>query len=234
LTLLEKIDAEGFALIPNIISEEYIAALIDAVSSVGGPGGIQRRGSLMAIRNLFEEVPETRELARSDEVRSIAEEVIGLPCFAVRGILFDKTPEANWKVAWHQDLTIAVKEKRDVAGFGPWSEKTGVPHVQPPSEVLERMITVRVHLDHCGVENGPVQVLPGSHRDGRLDAQSIERWRKTSAPVPCISQAGGAHVMRPLLLHASSPATSPQHRRVIHLDFAAAALPDGLEWYEQW
>lgn len=38
--------------------------------------------------------------------------------------------------------------------------------------------------------------------------------------------------MRPLLLHASSPAASPGHRRVLHVESAAAGLPGGLQWYE--
>lgn len=40
--------------------------------------------------------------------------------------------------------------------------------------------------------------------------------------------------MRPLLLHASSPALAPAHRRVLHLEYAAAPLPPGLEWHERW
>ena len=101
----------------------------------------------------------------------------------VRAILFDKTPSANWKVVWHQDLTIAVRERGVVSGFGPWSEKEGVVHVQPPIELLERMLAVRVHLDDCGADNGPVRVLPASHRVGRLSGEAIDEWRKLRAPV---------------------------------------------------
>jgi hypothetical protein len=38
---------------------------------------------------------------------------------AVRAILFDKTPENNWALGWHQDRTIAVAARRDAAGYGP-------------------------------------------------------------------------------------------------------------------
>jgi ectoine hydroxylase-related dioxygenase (phytanoyl-CoA dioxygenase family) len=106
--------------------------------------------------------------------------------------------------------------------------------VQPPAAVLERMLTVRVHLDPCGVENGPVRVLPGSHTHGRLGTEEIARWREGGAPVPCTCGRGGALVMRPLLLHASSPATLPAHRRVVHLEFAADDLPHGLDWHGRW
>ncbi len=144
---------------------------------------------------------------------SLAECVLGPECFAVRGILFDKTPTTNWKVVWHQDLSIAVRERRDVPGFGPWSEKAGVTHVQAPANLLARMLAVRVHLDACAADNGPVRVLPGSHREGRLSSNAIEHWKTTTEPVTCVVPRGGLLAFRPLLLHASSPALHPFHRR---------------------
>jgi ectoine hydroxylase-related dioxygenase (phytanoyl-CoA dioxygenase family) len=156
--------------------------------------------------------------------------------FAVRGILFDKTPDANWKVVWHQDLTIAVRERRHVAGFGPWSEKDGVAHVQPPAALLARMVAVRVHLDDCTATDGPVRVLPGSHRAGRLSAADVERWRAAVPEVVCTVPRGRILAFHSLLLHASSPALEPAHRRVVHVEYAAAEwadLPGGLAWHER-
>jgi hypothetical protein len=63
---------------------------------------------VFAVRNLLEECSEIRKLACSQAVRRLIEPVLGVECFFVRGILFDKVPEANWKVPWHQDVTIAV------------------------------------------------------------------------------------------------------------------------------
>lgn len=230
---LDVLGSDGFALVPGAIGSAEVARLLGALDAAEAGDGVRRRGSVYAIRNLMEVVPEVRELAGSAPVRALVEPVLGRGAFPVRAILFDKTPDANWKVTWHQDLSIAVREARDVEGFGPWSEKAGVPHVQPPAGVLERMLTVRIHLDPCGADNGPVNVLPGSHREGRLDANAIERWRAGAAPVATCTGAGGALVMRPLLLHASSPATVPGHRRVIHIEYAADALPGGLEWHDR-
>lgn len=230
----ESLDRDGFAVVEGVAPDDVIDALLPALADVDHEGAVARRGSVHAVRNLLEAVPQVRSLARMPSVRALVEPVLGAGCFVVRGILFDKTPQANWKVAWHQDLTIAVRERVDAPGFGPWSEKAGIPHVQPPAGVLERMLTVRVHLDPCGPENGPVQVLPGSHAHGRLAPDAIERLRAAGVPVPCTSARGGALVMRPALLHASSPATRPGHRRVVHLEFAAGDLPHGLEWHGRW
>ena len=117
-------------------------------------------------------------------------------------------------------------------GFAPWSVKARVVHVQPPREVLEGMVTLRLHLDDCFEENGPLYVLPRSHAHGVLSPAEVERWRATVRPAACVAPAGGVLVMRPLILHASSPATSPSHRRVVHLEYASGHLPGGLQWDE--
>jgi ectoine hydroxylase-related dioxygenase (phytanoyl-CoA dioxygenase family) len=193
---------------------------------------LQVDGARGGARHLLDR-PSVQALARSYPVRLVAEAALGPNCFAVRGILFDKTPAANWKVAWHQDLTIAVQERRDVTGFGPWSEKDGVPHVQPPVSLLERMVAVRVHLDDCGPGNGPVRVIPRSHRVGRLLPDAVDAWKAGHDAVGCVVPRGGILAFRTLTLHASSAATVPAHRRVVHLEFAADPLPGGLTWYHQ-
>ncbi len=223
------IEHDGFVVIPQALSGAETHALDTAVSGLTERVRATSRGGA---RGLFQVVPEIRALTSHPAVRAAAVAALDPNCFPVRALLFDKTQAANWKVAWHQDLTIAVRARRDVAGYGPWSSKAGVPHVQPPIPVLERMVAVRVHLDDCCDDNGPVRVLPGSHRAGLLRAAEIEAWRRRVAEVSCIVPRGGLLVMRPLLLHASSAAKSPVHRRVIHIEYAATELTGGLEWYE--
>jgi ectoine hydroxylase-related dioxygenase (phytanoyl-CoA dioxygenase family) len=165
-------------------------------------------------------------------MRRLVEPVLGPHAFAVRGILFNKLPGANWKVPWHQDCAIAVRERRDVPGWGRWSVKDGVPHVRPPAEVLARMLAVRIHLDDCGGQDGPLRVLPGSHKSGLLNDAEILGWPREAA-VTCAVRRGDAILMRPLLLHASSSAAEPASRRVIHIEFAKEELTDGMHWHER-
>ncbi|MDB5355684.1 MAG: protein involved in biosynthesis of mitomycin antibiotics/polyketide fumonisin [Phycisphaerales bacterium] len=224
----------GFAIAPDVIPSRVIATLISALSGANaGAAARERNHRLYAMRDLLRLSPEVRDLANSPAIRHLIEPTLGPEARPVRGILFDKTAEANWKVAWHQDLSIAVREKIDVDGFGPWSVKAGIPHVQPPAQVLERMLTVRVHLDDCTQDNGPLLVLPGSHSAGVLSSEHVARWKRESSPVPCCCPAGGAVLVRPLLLHASSEARMPGHRRVVHIEFAAGELPGALQWFEE-
>ena len=225
--LADAILRDGWAVTSPVVPQLTLDQLSIELASVAGDTS---RGG---VRHLLERSNATRALATSRAVREIAEAVLGPHCFAVRAVLFDKTPTANWKVTWHQDVTIAVKRRERVDGYGPWSEKDGVQHVQAPAELLERMLSVRVHLDDSGPSNGPVRVLTGSHRVGRLSGTAIDAWRSGADPVDCLAERGAILAMRPLILHASSPATSPSRRRVIHFDFAAEQLPPPLEWHEE-
>ena len=231
--LPQAIAEVGFAIVENVVDDFEIARLIGAISQAQGNGLLQRDGHSYAIRNLLHVVDAVGELVRSEALRRSIDPVVGNNAFAVRGILFDKIPSANWKVAWHQDLTIEVHMRKDIAGFGPWSIKAGIPHVQPPIPILEQMLAVRFHLDDCRTENGPLRVIPGSHRYGKLTVDEMLDLKKRRGEKVLTVPRGGLILMKPLLVHASSPAIRPDHRRVIHLEFTAAELPDNLEWFSQ-
>ncbi|RZL07990.1 MAG: phytanoyl-CoA dioxygenase, partial [Hymenobacter sp.] len=148
-----------------------------------------------------------------------------------KAIYFDKPAGSNWLVAWHQDLMINVDRRADLPGFGPWTTKAGWVAVQPPVAVLENTITIRLHLDACDATNGALKVVPGSHLGGVVLAETIASH--TATATVCAVPAGGAMLMKPLLLHASNRSTSARPRRVIHLEFSAAELPAGLAWRER-
>jgi ectoine hydroxylase-related dioxygenase (phytanoyl-CoA dioxygenase family) len=97
---------------------------------------------------------------------------------------------------------------------------------------MNRILAIRLHLDESGPENGPLLVIPASHKEGRLSAEQVANWKKTNG-VTCTVPKGGALLIRPFLLHASSGCDVPMPRRVIHLEFAAEELPQGLEWHDR-
>lgn len=214
------VEKYGFACVSPCVSGETVAALERAVDA-------HQHG----VRNLLSN-SAIQALACTDEVRGPVAAVLGDECFAVRGIFFNKNPLANWKVSWHQDCVVAVRERVEIDGWGPWSSKAGVTHVRPQVDVLRQMLAIRIHLDDCGPDNGPLRVLPGSHELGVLSDEQVQQFAKDGAVI-CSAQRGDAVLMRPLLLHASSPALQPANRRVIHLEFAARELPGGAEWYER-
>ena len=219
--MCERFEADGFATVAQFLEVSQLDELRAAVAGFDAAG----------VRNLSAKVPAVRTLAASSAVRALIESVLGGEPRLVRSIFFTKDGERNWHVGWHQDLTIAVAARSEVAGFGAWSVKEGVPHVQAPTALLARMVTLRVHLDAADAGNGALWVAPGSHRSSQIHDEStaLEQCGRHL----CAVAAGDALLMRPLLLHASRKSTSHRPRRVVHLEFAAArALPPPLQWAE--
>jgi len=212
----------GFARIPAVLDATELSDLLTALGPTTGPG---RRGLLSN--------PSVAALASSRTLLDLVRPHLPAPPVPTRAIFFDKSPDTNWLVPWHQDLTIALREQRDVPGFGPWSTKDGIPHVQPPIPFLEQMLTVRLHLDPTDASNGALRILPGSHRSGRLDPAQIQQWRERQPEFPCTAAAGDVLLMRPLLLHASARSTTDRHRRILHIEYAGFPLPEGLHWHDQ-
>ena len=163
-------------------------------------------------------------------VWKIAASALGPECLPVRAILFDKSANQNWSLGWHQDRTIAVKQRLDVDGFGPWSIKSGMVHVEPPFDLLASMVTVRVHLDAVPITNAPLLVAPGSHKRGRIRTTEILDVVHQCGVIPCLAEAGDIWLYATPILHASDAAVEPLHRRVLQADYAVGQLPAGLQW----
>jgi len=228
--MVKSVQFHGFSILPGIVNSPAIDALIDAIDKADHDSSHRREHASYAMRNLLQRVPQVARFATSSAILRHVQAILGESAKPIRGLLFDKIPGANWKVFWHQDLVIPVKERVEIPGFRNWSKKDGVQHVEAPDSVLQNMLSVRIHLDDCGPDNGPLCVLPGSHAFGRLDAAAVEQCKKTMPTVECIALRGSIMLMRPLLLHASFPAKNPGHRRVIHLEYAGTALPLGMNW----
>src|SRR5262249_28072225 len=144
--LSSQLERDGFAILPVCLDESSLHQLCRAID-----------GEKYGQRNLLEE-PIVRQLARSNAVRTVVSSELASHYFAVKCTVFNKTPAANWKVPWHQDLTIPVRDRIDVERFGRWTIKDGVQNVQPPHEILSRILAMRIHLDENDADNGPLCV----------------------------------------------------------------------------
>lgn len=224
-----SVEELGITLVTGVVNESTLKALraeVDRISEEAGSACVrQLLGRSAILQSWLKEMMLSELLPRGERVVK--------PLRAVRSILFNKTAEENWPVAWHQDLTIAVDRKVEVDGYGPWSEKSGVVHVQPPSEVLESIVTLRLHLDDTPEENGALWCVPKSHSTGRLPHAQVSEVVKQSEPQCYSCLAGDVLLMKPLTLHASKRAVNPAQRRVIHVEFAPEEVLDSrLQWNE--
>jgi ectoine hydroxylase-related dioxygenase (phytanoyl-CoA dioxygenase family) len=221
----------GFTIIDNVFIAEEVATIIETINSIDTSGPAFRKTSdLFAIRRFVKEVPAISPLVFNNRLRDIINQFFGPDYFLVKSIYFDKPEQSNWFVAYHQDLTISVQEKKQVTGFDQWTIKNNQFAVQPPVALLENIFTIRIHLDDTDENNGALKIVPGSHRKGIYRPETID-WN-TEREVICKVHSGGIMIMQPLLLHASNRTTNNNKRRVIHLEFSNQLLPGGLQWAE--
>ena len=214
----------GYKIIDEFLTLNQLNSINKEIETISFPtkaGGI---------RNAEKKYRSVKVLATSEQLTSQAKKYLTGAPNLVRAILFDKTVENNWLVTWHQDRTVAVSERFECQGWGPWSVKDGVIHAQPPLEVLNQMVTFRIHLDDTNHENGCLKVLPNSQNLGVLDHDTIQKYIQSHKPVICEAKAGSALVMRPHILHSSSKASRPSQRRVLHLEYSSFKLPVGVAW----
>jgi hypothetical protein len=223
----------GFVVVASQLPPETIQRLASELTSSlndSHPDShpLASRGTVYAARNPLDVLPDVQRLWQQSALGPLLREILGPQLGLVRGLFFDKPPGRSWWLPWHKDMTIAVKNNAlPSRRFTRPTIKAGVPHVIAPVELLEQMLTVRLHLDAVTTDNGPLRVIPGSHRTGR------EIVAAETEPATILAQAGDALLMRPLLAHASGDAASGTtlHRRILHLEFAPREeLWDGFEW----
>jgi hypothetical protein len=226
-----RLHADGFAVVAGVVGEGVAGQIREELGAAASePGAHRRRGSMYAIRDPLNVSRSAMRTATEGALGELARALLGLAARPVKSIYFDKSPGANWKVAWHQDLAIAVRARADVAGYGPWSEREGVLQVRPPRDVLEHIVTLRLHLDPCGEDDGPLLVVPGTHLGGIVPEREIGAMGLDARAVACLAGAGDVVLMKPLTLHASRESRKASHRRVLHVEYAAMGLTGGLEW----
>ena len=228
------LERDGFELHGSAWSparNDSIGKLLTNLVESDDPGSGQARTDPYGVRNILQ-APAVLELIT---LCSPALEVIQQylrPCFAVRGIYFDKPFRSNWSVPWHQDTTIAVSRRVEGPNLKGWTEKAGVPHVRAPVQILQSMVTLRIHLDDANLNNGALLVIPGSHARGILTRQERRELISEKPFVRCDMSSGSFMLMRPLILHSSHSSESNMRRRVLHIEFCAEELPGKLEWYD--
>jgi ectoine hydroxylase-related dioxygenase (phytanoyl-CoA dioxygenase family) len=206
---LRAVEERGFATFPEVLLPREAERLIDDLSQSA------LRRSKAGVRHALSH-PAVATMAREPRLLQIAQEVLGGEALPFGATLFDKSPNANWLVVWHQDTALPLRERRDTPGWGPWSVKDGVVYAHAPASALCRVLALRVHLDDSTADNGPLRVLPTTHTRGVLSDDAIHQLAAQIAPVDCLVPQGGVLAMRPLLVHSSSKSQLETPRRVLH------------------
>ena len=222
LSWLDSIQGGGFAVISSVLTPRDVDALGVEIAAADMRRG--RAGVRHAMR-----LPSISSLAKDERLLGIARSILGNQAFPFNATLFDKSPTANWLVAWHQDTALPLKERREIPEWGPWSVKEGVTYAHAPANALSKILALRVHLDNSTAENGPLRVLPGTHTLGVLTDNAIHELSMRVTSVDCLVPKCGVLAIRPLIVHASSKSQSRSPRRVLHVEYAESPTLDSLE-----
>lgn len=210
----KAIQEQGFAIVPSVLSTRELIPILVSLADLEPPRG--RAG----IRHVLNH-PTVKVVAQNPRLMEMAQAVLGSAAFPFRATLFDKTPEGNRLLGWHQDVALPLQNKMESSDWGPWSEKEGVVYAHGPAAALEQVLALRLHLDDVTEDGGPLRALPGTHGLGILKPEEIERHSTYEQPVECIGARGAVVAMRPLVIHASSKSHSQAPRRVLHIEYAA-------------
>jgi hypothetical protein len=214
----------GCEIIRDFISENLRDVILDEIQKSDVSTEVS------GVRSINKKLKSVAEYINSTEFKEKASAFVPDNAQLVRAILFNKSPESNWFVAWHQDKTVSVSSRFEAYGWGAWSVKESILHVQPPLAVLEGMVTIRVHLDSTPKENGCLKVIPNSHKLGILSPEQINEVVASEKAYFCEAEKCAALIMRPHLIHASSKSSEPSNRRVLHFEFSNWQLPNGVRW----
>jgi ectoine hydroxylase-related dioxygenase (phytanoyl-CoA dioxygenase family) len=227
----KNISEDGFIIVEDIYSKEEVAAILFEINQADtNKSTFRKTTELFAIRQFLKEIPSIAPSIFTEKLKDLITSCFGNDYFVVKSIYFDKPALSNWFVAWHQDLTISVDKKLEIAGYGPWTVKHEQFAVQPPLDILEDNFTIRIHLDDADEGNGALKVIAGSHLKRICRPDTIDWAAETE--ITCNVKAGGVMLMRPLLMHASGRTTNSKPRKVIHIEFSRLKLPEGLAWSE--
>ena len=216
---LEQIADPGYSIEPSVLSNSDCDRLIESLCEA-------KRGRA-GVRHLMSN-PCVEALASDHRLLAIARRTLGQSAIPFRATLFEKSGQANWLIAWHQDTALPLASFFDAPG-GPWSRKAGVLCAHAPTWALSRILALRVHLDASTSQNGPLRVIPGSHAGGVLTDDDVLNYAKARDGIECLIPRGGVLTMRPLLIHASSKARVEDPRRVLHIEYSdAVELAPGI------
>lgn len=205
------IERDGYAVREGVFSEAECESVLSELSNYVD---ISRAG----VRNLMS-VDVVARVATDERLRRLTEDLTGTMLTPFKAILFNKTGKANWLVAWHQDTALPIEQELTTGGWGPTSIKEGITFSHAPSDALNQILALRIHLDASTADNGPLRVIPGSHHH-RISDDEFGDITNAGLHVELTVGRGGVIAMRPMLVHASSKCITEEPRRVLHIEYA--------------
>ncbi|MEA2169602.1 MAG: hypothetical protein QOF76_2902 [Solirubrobacteraceae bacterium] len=205
--------AEGRRIIDEFVDRSRSVTENDDVFDLE-PGHSAERPAIRRLKQPTKQHPFFNDLLHSDAILDPLESLMGPNIRGLGSKLNLKAAGVGSPVEWHQDLA-----------FHPHSN--------------DNLLAVGIAFDDCSLVNGCLLVIPGSHKGavldhhqdgyfvGAVDVKALGIDVAQATPVEM--KAGSIEIHHVRMLHGSAPNTSPNPRRLLLFDMAAAdAFPIGL------
>jgi len=219
---VQRYGRDGFIVVPNVLSVEEVAGLRSATDEL-----VEQSRTVESDNEIFDLEPD--HSAAQPRVRRIKTPDKWDERFAA--VLRHTGIIACLKSLWGPNIRFdTAKLNMKAAGFGASVEGhqdwAFYPHTN------DDLAAVGVMIDDMLEENGPLMVIPGSHKgpiydhhaDGRfcgaIDPTKIDLAFSDAAP--CTGKAGSISIHHARAIHGSAPNTSSRSRRLFLLQFRAA------------
>jgi len=225
---IEQFEREGFLFLENVLSEDALAQLAaefeqwkedsrQYTEPYGEtydkrprfdiePGHSADKPALRRIASPIEISATYLKVMRDNRALDAVSDILGENLKFNNAKINSKQPGAATQVKFHQDFLFE-------------------PHTN------DDLVTVLFFLDEVTTENGPLEVIPGSHRGPLYDhwhdgvftgtvSEEVTAEMKSQA-VPCFGAAGSACLMHTRLLHGSAPNLSDSPRTLYICEYCA-------------
>jgi len=220
---IETYHRDGYLVIPRLIQGEQLAELRATTDRIVNEArGISANddlydlepshsSSLPRVRRLkpaiFKRFAFFHDLVRDPKITSIVAQLLGPSIRLYGGKLNMKSAGYGSPVEWHQDWAFYPHTNDDVLATG-------------------------IYLDDCELDNGPLLVMPGTHRGPTYDHHVDGRFCGAMNPadcdldfskaVPLTGPAGSMTIHHARLVHGSALNHSNRQRRLLLHEYTAA------------
>ncbi|MBI1779597.1 MAG: phytanoyl-CoA dioxygenase family protein [Proteobacteria bacterium] len=223
---IQKYRRQGYIVVPNVLSAEEVDALRGATDEViAGAAKVTQHNEVYDLEDGHTpERPRVRRIKTPHQWHPTYTSMVKHPgivaCLVALwgpNVRFDlsklnmKSPGFGSPVEWHQDWAFYPHTNDDLAAVG-------------------------IMIDDVGMDNGPMLVIPGSHKGPICDHHVNGHFVGGIDPIranidfkkaqPCIGKAGSITIHHVRTVHGSAPNTSTRPRRfLLHQYRSADAWP---------
>ena len=208
--ILDRFHRDGFVVIPGVLSQTECAALRQLTDTYAAdPAFEEKRSTWFVVRNPQDYSIEFTKLFIREPIFSLVQAILDPNCrFCGQNVIRNQPGQAisNWHVDDCNKLEHPLPPE--------------VPRWPAGARLPLIWLSVQVPLsDITGIEDGPTEIVAGSHYSGRLCPGENPVFESEPAK-PILCRAGDIYLFNHQTWHRGSPNTGKKTRYLMQLQYA--------------